>query len=248
LIDHEMEAWRDAGRSPVFWWRDDDARRPSEGLHRLLRLSDACQVPLALAVIPDVDLTDLAATIRGWPLIRAIQHGCDHIDRNTGGGFSAEFAPNCPTREVAAALNAGWRRLSGATEAVPLYAPPWNVLTPNVRRALADTPLRGVSLYGALGDISDGLLEINTHIDVMRWRPARFRGATAILNRTWRQLRSRRRDCRWEEPVGLLTHHRNLDAAAWLFLQEFLQRATAPGSGFQWRAVPELIGDSARTP
>jgi len=210
-------------------------------------LSSARGIPLALAVIPDVDLTDLAAEIGRWPLISAIQHGCDHVDRNTGGDFSAEFAPACPAREVAVAVNAAWRRLSEATDAAPLYAPPWNVLTHNVRLALAETPLRAISLYGALHDVSDGLLEINTHIDIMKWRPARFRGAAAILNRTWRQLRARRRDRRWDEPIGLLTHHKNLDAAAWTFLEEFLQRTSAPGAGFRWRAAPELIGERSPT-
>jgi hypothetical protein len=248
LIESEVEAWKRSGYSPLFWWRDDDARRPSAGLDRLLRLSAERQVPLALAVIPDVDLTDLATAIDGWPLITTIQHGCDHIDRNKGGRFSAEFAHDCPTRDIAAAVNEGWRRLSEATDVAPLYAPPWNVLTPNVRRALADTPLRGVSLYGALSEGSDGLLEINTHIDVMKWRPARFRGSAAILNRIWRQLRTRRRDRRWKEPVGLLTHHKNLDASAWLFLDAFLQRATGPDLGFRWLAVRNLMGEHATMP
>ncbi|MDQ2860653.1 MAG: polysaccharide deacetylase [Pseudomonadota bacterium] len=241
LIDGEAAAWKRAGHAPLFWWRDDDARRPSESLDRLLRLSDARQLPLALAVIPDVDLTDLARAIAGRPLVRAIQHGCDHVDRNVGGGFSAEFSPAWPVGEVASAVNAAWGRLVEATNAAPVYAPPWNVLTPNVRRALAFTPIRAVSLYGILADNRDGLAQINTHIDVMRWRPARFRGTLSILGRLWRQLRARRKTERWDEPIGLLTHHKNLDPAAWAFLESFLDRAAAPTSPFQWRSASALI-------
>ena len=241
MIEGEAAAWARAGHAPLFWWRDDDARRPSEGLYRLLRLSQAHRVPLALAVIPDVDLTDLAGAIAGNPLVRAIQHGCDHVDRNIGGGFSAEFDPAAPDGEVAAAVNAAWERLSRATDAAPIYAPPWNVLTPNVRRALAETPLRAVSLYGALKAAPDGMSEINTHIDIMNWRPARFRGSGAILARLWRQLRARRKDGRWGEPIGLLTHHKNLDPAAWAFLKTFLARAAAPAAGFRWRSALDLI-------
>lgn len=240
-IDGETAAWRRAGHAPLLWWRDDDARRPSAGLDRLLRLSQARRVPLALAVIPDGDLSALAAATGGNPLVRAIQHGCDHVDRNRGGGFSAEFDPAAPEGEVAAAVNAAWRALSEVIDAAPIYAPPWNVLTPNVRRALAATPIRAVSLYGALAKADDGLAQINTHIDIMRWRPARFRGTTAILARLWRQLRARRRDRRWSEPIGLLTHHKNLDAPAWEFLEAFLARAAVPASAFRWRAAGELV-------
>ncbi len=247
MIDGEAAAWARAGQAPLLWWRDDDARRPSAALDRLLRLSEARRVPLALAVIPDVDLTDLAGAIAERPFIRAIQHGCDHVDRNVGGGFSAEFNPASPQADIAAAVNGGWRRLSEATNAAPIYAPPWNVLTPNARGALAATPIRAVSLHGALSGARDGLAEINTHIDIMRWRPARFRGTAAILGRLWRQLRARRKDGRWDEPIGLLTHHKNLDADAWAFLEGFLERATAPTSGFRWRSAADLVqGGSGR--
>ena len=243
LVDGEAAAWRRAGQAPLFWWRDDDARRPTQELARLLRLADARRVPLALAVIPDGDLSGLAAAIAGRPLVRAIQHGCDHVDRNVGGGFSAEFNPASPQADIAAAVNAAWERLSEATDAAPIYAPPWNVLTPNARRALAATPIRALSLHGALSGARDGLVEINTHIDIMRWRPARFRGTAAILGRLWRQLRARRKDGRWDEPIGLLTHHKNLDAEAWAFLETFLERATAPASGFRWCSALDLIDE-----
>jgi hypothetical protein len=240
-IEAETAAWRRAGHAPLLWWRDDDARRPTPGLDRLLALSDAWGAPLTLAVIPDGDLQALAAAIAGRPGVVAIQHGCDHQDRNAGGGFSAEFDPATPETEVAAAVNAGWARLSGAIGAAPVYAPPWNVLTPNVRRALALTPISAVSLYGAPGAAADDLMEINTHIDIMRWRPARFRGAATILARLWRQLRARRKDGRWGEPIGLLTHHKNLDADAWAFLEAFLARAAGPASAFDWRSAADLL-------
>ena len=94
----------------------------------------------------------------------------------------------------------------------------------------------------------DNLVSINTHVDIMRWRPARFRGTEAILSRVWRQLRARRKGGRWDEPIGLLTHHRNLDTAAWTFLEAFLERAAAPSLGFRWPSVAELILEPGATP
>ena len=168
LIEREAGAWRRAGHAPVLWWRDDDARKPSAGLERLLALSHRFATPVALAIIPDVDLSALAAVIGGHPRLRAIQHGCDHVDRNKGGAFSAEFAPDTPADEVAARIAAHWRRLSEAMPAAPIYAPPWNVLTPNVKDALVRTPLRAVSLYGFSESPEARPPRIDTHIDIMK--------------------------------------------------------------------------------
>ena len=240
-ISRELRLWRRAGHAPCLWWRDDDARQPSESLDRLLGLSTFHRVPLALAVIPDGDLGELAAVIARHPMVSVIQHGCDHVDRNIGGGFSAEFNPAAPIEEIAKAIVQSWGNLASAVRATPIYAPPWNVLTPNARSALLETHFRTVSLYGKRTSRPGGLSEVNTHIDIMRWRPARFRGGAAVLQRLWRQLRVRRVSGAWNEPIGILTHHRNLDPAAWAFLEEFLARFSGQPYASYWKAAGSLI-------
>ena len=240
-LGREVARWRRAGHAPCLWWRDDDARRPCAALERLCALSATHGAPVALAVIPDVDLTELAAAIAPWPLVRAIQHGCDHVDRNQGGGFSAEFSPASPPEEIAAVIEAAWARLKSATNAAPIYAPPWNVVTDNVSTALVRTPLEAVSLYGAERNAAGGLPQINAHLDIMRWRPARFRGSAVILRRLSDLLRARRRSAAWDEPVGILTHHRNLDPDAWEFLAALLDWSTAEASQVRWRSADALL-------
>jgi len=249
MIEIELAAWKRAGQAPLMWWRDDDARVPTGALDRLLALSAGHQAPVALAIIPDVDLTALAARIAGHPLVTPIQHGCDHLDRNRGGGVSSEFGANAPVAEIAETINAAWSRLSAAaSQAAPIYAPPWNVITPNVVAALAQTPLGAVSLYGGSAIDLGPLIGLNTHIDIMRWRPGRFRGGSEILLRLWRQLRARRKRRAWSEPVGLLTHHKNLDPDAWAFLERFLERAGRPGSSLRWRAATAFLPTAAPGP
>jgi hypothetical protein len=243
LIERELIDWKAGGRTPRFWWRDDDARSPSPALTRLLGLSESFEVPLALAVIPDGNLIGLAKAIGRHPRVSVIQHGCDHVDRNRGGGFPAEFDPTAPVATVAAKIAAGWRALSEVFDPTPVFAPPWNRLTPNALAALCDTPLRAVSIYGAAAAGPDGVVEINTHIDIMRWRPARFRGENAILRRLWRQLRRRRRHRRWREPIGLLTHHKNLDETAWRFLEAFLRRFPGTRRPALWHSIDLLLQD-----
>jgi len=244
LLEAEFAAWRRLGHVPQLWWRDDDARVPTPALDRLIALARRTRVPVALAVIPDRDLRPLAATIAGEALVCAIQHGCDHQDRGEPGP-SAEFHPDAPPDEVAAKISAAWGRLAAATGAAPVYAPPWNVATPNVVRALAHTPLRALSLYG--GDPVDtaGLVALNAHIDIMRWGPARFRGASAILERLRKLLRMRRAAGDWRQPIGFLTHHKNLDPAAWTFLEDLLTRTSQPATVATWRSAPSLLEEFA---
>ncbi len=235
-FESEIAAWGRAGRAPTLWWRDDDARGPSPMLDRLIGLSERHRAPVALAVIPDRDLAPLAAAIAGASLLTPIQHGCDHIDRGAA-DRSTEFAADTPAAMVADAIGAGWARLAGTLAPAPIYAPPWNVLTVNVAEALKATPLRAVSLYGEDAPAPPGLISLNAHIDIMRWRPACFRGQSEILRRLVRLLQGRRRGKRWEDPVGVLTHHRNLDPESWAFMEALLARAPA----IAWSAVTQLV-------
>ncbi len=244
LIDAEAGAWRMSGHKPRLWWRDDDTRQPSESLERLLAIAERHKAPLALAVIPDMDMACLAAFLVSHPSASVIQHGCDHVDRNAAGEVSSEFAPNTSSGDIAATISASWRRLSTIGRTIPVYAPPWNVLLPNAREALGSTPLRAVSVYGAATPHKQGLPDINTHLDIMKWRPARFRGGAAVLTRLWRQLRARRLGRRWNEPIGLLTHHKNLDPAAWSFLERLLGRLDTRTYAFQWRSIEQLLEEA----
>ena len=244
MIDLEAAVWRRNGHIPRVWWRDDDARMPTQSLERLLALAERLHAPLTLAVIPDSDLAGLADVLSAHPSIKVIQHGCDHIDRNRGGQVSSEFAPGTAPGDIADMILESWKRLSIIRQTIPVYAPPWNVLLPNARQALKFTPLRAVSAYGVSRPSTDSMRQINTHIDIMKWRPARFRGSLEILTRLWRQLRARRIGRRWEEPIGLLTHHKNLDPAAWSFLERLLSRLDARTNAFQWRSIDQLLDEA----
>jgi hypothetical protein len=246
LIDVEAGAWRRLGQKPRLWWRDDDARQRSASLERLLALARRHHAPLALAVIPDTDMAGLAEVLSDHPSTCVIQHGCDHVDRSRGGQVSSEFAPDTPSSEIASRIEESWRRLSVLSRTIPVYAPPWNVLLPNARRALHDTPLRAVSAYGVATPKGDHLPDINTHIDLMKWRPPRFRGGSAVLVRLWRQLRARRLRRRWNEPIGLLTHHKNLDQASWSFLDRLLGRFENRTETFEWRSIAQLLEEATR--
>lgn len=233
-LDHALARWRRAGRRPRLWWRDDDAREPTLQLTRLLGLSERFGVPLTLAVIPDADRSALFALLDRRELVSIAQHGVDHKERTTIAGRRAEFRPEASVERIRERIARGWRLLSQHPRAVPVYVPPWNHATPNVLAALEATPHRVLSLYGD-AQVQTGLSIVNASVDVMRWRPPRFRGTAAVAGRIARLLDQRRRRGAWNEPIGLLTHHFNHDEATWCFLERLLGRVDG---SVEWMADP----------
>lgn len=236
-LGRALGRWRRVNRRPLLWWRDDDAREPSSQLSRLLSLSASHRVPLTLAVIPDAELAPLFAVIDAHPLVSVAQHGVDHKERTTIGGRRAEFREEASVERIRERIARGWRRLAQHPRAVPVYVPPWNHATPNVLAALEATPHRVLSLYGE-ANVPTGLSIMNASVDVMRWRPPRFRGTAPVAGRIATLLDQRRARGQWREPIGLLTHHFNHDEPTWRFLDELLSRVA---DDVEWVGEPGRV-------
>ncbi|WP_304169669.1 polysaccharide deacetylase family protein [Phenylobacterium aquaticum] len=239
LLRLELRRWRAAGRKPVLWWRDDDARAPSAELDRLLDLAARHATPLTLAVIPDGDITALAARLGDTGQVCVAQHGIDHQNRRTGPA-AGEFPPEWRRIRVATQLRAGWARLAQAPQAARIFVPPWNDIHPELACALEDCGYRGWSAWGEMASPGQAP-RVDAHLDLMRWRGgARFRGEGRFLSDLTAQLASRRRSGAWSAPIGLLTHHLVHDARAWSFLETFLGWSRGQG-GMTWNALPDLL-------
>jgi len=236
----ELRQWSRAGQRLAFWWRDDDAREPGPALDRLLRLAARYEAPLTLAVIPDGDRSDLAARLTHERLASVIQHGVDHCNISPAGAPYAEFAAGCETATMTERLVAARSRLLALPRFLPVFAPPWNVVHPDLTPALRTGGFAALSAFGENTARAAGLGRIDVHLDLLRWNGGpRFRGETAFLARAARLARDRRRAGRWDQPIGLLTHHLDHDEAAWGFLDAFLA-LTARSEAVQWRGLADL--------
>jgi hypothetical protein len=54
-------------------------------------------------------------------------------------------------------------------------------------------------------------------------------------------MAARRRSGDWAAPIGVLTHHRNLDPPAWAFFEAFLGEIGRRRARIDWRSPRELI-------
>jgi hypothetical protein len=238
-LESELRLWVQAGRRARLWWRDDDARAPGEALDRLLAASAAHGAPLTLAVIPDGDLTALAQRLAGQDLVSVVQHGVDHENRREG-PQAGEFPHHWLRLRVSTQVRAGWVRLQALPGVHKIYVPPWNDVHPQLAGALADSGYLG---WSAAPETEPPPLppRVDIHLDLLRWRGgARFRGEAKVLEALREQLAERRKAQRWDDPIGILTHHLVMDEPAWAFLDSFLAW-TMGRRALTWAALPTLL-------
>jgi len=219
---------RDAGRTPAFWWRDDDAGAPTAEIRRLVELSAASAVPLALAVVPEAAQAALFHLLHAR--IAVLQHGSDHRNRAGPGEKKAEFPAAEGEASALARLAAARRRLESIAGAwlIPVLAPPWNRLRGTLAARLPEIGLRGLSGYGPrpAAQPAPGLTQVNTHVDIIAWHAGRsFVGEEEALGMACRQLALNS-----DEPTGLLTHHAVHDPACWAFLERLFDASRRGGA------------------
>jgi len=233
-VDRELAAWRRLGVRPRLWWRDDDARRPTPALDRLLTL--AGRRPIALAVIPDGDLPALAARLSAERGVSIGQHGVDHTNRRRS-GTPSEYVEPPTVAETRARISTGQVRMLEAGLAPKFYTPPWHGVDPGLAPALS---MLGFPLLsaGAVQVVHADLTYASAEIDVLSWkRGAAFKGSMRVMSALRRALIDRRRRGDLGRPVGLLTHHLDHDEATWTFLVRAMGWFDAR---FDWIGVEDI--------
>jgi predicted deacetylase len=238
VLGHELSLWAKAGRTPVLWWRDDDASAPTDALDQLLGLARRHHAPLTLAAIAGPNLPLLVRRIDGEPDIEIAAHGFKHVNRQPEGRGFGEVVEDDSLDWVRAQLRSTVVAFHRAGAAPTLFVPPWNNLMPQLIAALPESSIQAVSGFDRVSGTEGGVARLDAHMDVLRWKGGgRFRGEWRFLSRMRRLLTQRRLAGRWDEPIGLLTHHLDHDKATWLFLERFL-------ASFRVTARRQLTGDA----
>lgn len=246
-LGDELDAWRASGGGATLWWRDDDAYRDGAALRRLLGIARAEDVPVALATIPAASEPSFADAVAEFSVATVVQHGYAHRNHAPPGARNCELSTHRPVAESVAELTEGracLARVFGARFAAVLV-PPWNRIDRELVAHLPDAGFSGLSTFGPRTSPhpASGISQINTHVDLIAWRRGRvFIGVDAAINRLVGHLQARRDgSADPAEPTGILTHHLDLDDAAWRFLEELIKRTCAHDAA-AWRDVHQVFG------
>lgn len=239
VLGSELALWAKAGRTPVIWWRDDDARVATGALEQLLALSRRHDAPLTIAAIAGPSLSLLVRRVEKEPTVELAVHGFKHVNRQPEGQGFGEIVDSDDLDWVRAQLRATVMTFHRAGVVPTLFVPPWNNLKPQLLAALPDSSIHVVSGFDQASGKADGVTRLDAHLDVLRWKGgAQFRGSWKFLSRMRRLLAQRRKARQWDEPIGLLTHHLDHDKDTWLFLESFL-------AAFRVTARRQLTGEAA---
>ncbi|WP_297513926.1 polysaccharide deacetylase family protein [uncultured Caulobacter sp.] len=241
ILGPELRRWAKAGRAPVLWWRDDDARVPTGALEQLLSVSRRHAAPLTLAVIAGPSLPLLVRRLEGEKTVEIAVHGFKHVNRQARGQGFGEIVEDDGIDWVRGQLLATVAAFHRAGAAPSLFVPPWNNLRPQLLAALPGSSLTAVSGFDQPRS-TDGVPRLDAHLDVLRWKGGgRFRGSWRFLSRMRRLMAQRRLAGDWDQPIGLLTHHLDHDRETWLFLEWFL-------GAFRISARRDLLDEAAQPP
>lgn len=232
-LQDEAARWQEAGRTAELWWRDDDAADAGPALDRLLALHRQTGTPLSLAVVPAHATAVLADRLAAEPGVDLLQHGYAHVNHAAPTERKVELGPQRPAMVVLGELGTGWlalERLFGG-RALSVMVPPWNRIAPALVPTLPEIGFTGLSTFGRRRRARPvrGLLQINTHVDLINWQGGRgFVGEAAALGALVGALAGSRTAT--EEPIGVLSHHLAMDGGAWDFLRSMWEKApTLPG-------------------
>ncbi|MDB5359310.1 MAG: hypothetical protein JWO51_607 [Rhodospirillales bacterium] len=240
-LEAELDAWAHAGLIARFWWRDDDATDATPPLDRLLTLSAG--TPLALAVIPETATDALARRLATTDSVSVLQHGIAHINHAPASAKKAELGADRPAAVLAAALDAGRRRLEAlfGRRFRPILVPPWNRIADGLVGLLPAAGFIGLSIAGtrSQAEVMPGLRQINCHLDPIDWHGTRrCRPTGDLIAEATRHLASRRLAAS-DEPIGLLTHHLLDDRATERFAADLIGLVRSHAAA-AWVPVGEL--------
>ncbi|MDC0948783.1 hypothetical protein OAS86_05515 [Gammaproteobacteria bacterium] len=243
-LDNELARWQADNLRARLWWRDDDAVADTPALRRLLTLSTAHRIPLALAVIPALADATLAPTIdsadNAHRHIRVLQHGFNHHN-NVSVGRKCELDDERPPERVIAQLHEGLGRLDTlfGERLLSVLVPPWNRIGSRLASRLPtmQPAYRALSLIGDASPL--GLPVVNVHLDLLNFRQGRFRGEEELVGSLIDALQHRRLH-HLNAPIGLMSHHRVHDADCWAFLAILFDRY-ASHPAINWCAIEQLI-------
>ena len=223
-LDAALDAAARRGETIRFWWRDDDAGRPSPALTRLLETAERHHHPLALAVVPAWLEADVQGQIAASAEVTVLQHGYAHRNRAKKNEKSIELGGR-DTDRIVRQLKKGFAILEDAFGAafLPVLVPPWNRIDPALYAHLGEQGYRGLSVFGRRREpeIAAGVSLVNTHIDPIDWRGTRgFAGEGMMVRRLIDHLDS-------DEPIGFLSHHLAMDEPCWTFVERLMSTLTA---------------------
>ncbi len=121
----------------------------------------------------------LASRLAGETDVDVLQHGYAHTNHAVAPEKKIEIGLQRPAMLTLGELGTGWMALEQlfGSRALPVMVPPWNRISPVLVPTLPEIGYRGLSTFGPRPRVHPvrGLLQVNTHVDLIDWKRPPFR-------------------------------------------------------------------------
>ncbi len=226
-VKSSLEQRQRQNRSLNVFLRDDDIDDDEASLRALLQICLRHNMPINLAVIPG-RLTLAAASFlndllqQAPRLIELNQHGWLHLNHERE-GKKCEFGISRNPAEQLADIAAGQARMNDAfgQNWFPVFVPPWNRCTATTATALDELGFRVLSREHSQSQFEGHrFTELPVTLDLYRWRGgAELRPPEELATELSRQIAD-------DDRIGIMSHHKVMNDAAFDLLNELLQLLT----------------------
>ena len=207
--------------------RNDDVDVDEEPLRHLLDIALARNVPVNLAIIPGrltaATVAVLKNALRADPSLFSLnQHGWLHVNHEPI-GRRCEFGPARSPAQQIEDIARGKAVLAAAfaDQFFPVFTPPWNRCTVDTYAALDELGFSVLSKDQGTEPLVDyRFREFSTTLDLFTWKGgATMKAQEDIVRALIAQMRGL-------PVVGLLLHHKVMNAEAFRFLDQLLSELT----------------------
>ena len=218
-----------ATKLPIFL-RDDDIDVDEETLRYLLDITLSHSVPLHVAVIPSSLTEGVIALLKEVKrfhadLLELGQHGWAHANHEPE-GRKCEFGSSRSFEEQLADIARGKALLEETFDErfASIFTPPWNRCTEDTLRVL-DTLGFEVLSRSSNGPFTQSYCfqEVSITLDLFHWKGGAGLKAPEVIVQEFIAQAQR------GEPIGLLLHHKVMDAEAFSFLDALLAELKRSG-------------------
>lgn len=211
------------GKRVSLFLRDDDIDQDEDTLRTLMDITLSLDIPVNLEVIPGRLSPQTVRFLKNLKrinptLVELNQHGWKH-ENHEPAGRKSEFGPSRTFEEQFHDISKGKTILENTLEFRfhPVFTPPWNRCTPDTYKVLDELGFKILSKDQGKQIVSGyAFREISTTLDLYRWKGTpQLKSREEIIAHLVAQLCSQR-------TVGLLLHHKVMDAEAFEFLDDLL--------------------------
>ena len=210
-------------QSPIkVFFRNDDGGWADKRLQQLTNEFIQQELPLDIAVIPDVlseqSADVISALLDAGSRVAIHQHGFSHNNHQLS-GRACEFGTDRNSKQQKDDIEKGQKKLAAVfgSQVKPVFTPPWNRCTSETAVALQSLRFQYLSRIIGSAPIESVMPELPVAIDWLKKRKGKRLNTAELIEYISGLLNTD------DEIIGVMLHHEHMDQENRILLSQFIE-------------------------